>query len=169
VNEDLGFQITGIDEACAMLERAPKAIIQYAYPKAFAAAAVPLYSELNYRTPVEHGYLKAALVTDIAVNGDKGGVMQIGYGKLGFIARMLEFGHRMFSHYESKTLISKPGKRKKYLRVGGHVDLDKPVPPDPFMREAFAASSEEATQAFIDSIAETCAGGLPEVTMTRAA
>jgi hypothetical protein len=37
------------------------------------------------------------------------------------------------------------------------------------MREAFAASSEEAVEEFINSIGETCAEGLPEVNVTRAA
>lgn len=149
------ISITGIAEVQALLTAAPKKVVKRAFTKALIAACIPVVSELEVRTPVSAdnelfdaesfskiegtgtGKLKSAIMSDVAIHADGiGGTAQVGFGRQGKKARLVEMGHRMVGH--------KPGLK----------DLNKPVPPNPFMAQAFAASVDAALQAFADAMLE---------------
>ncbi len=131
------IQIRGIEEVCALLDSAPSRIVKHAFARALAAAAVPIVQELEARAPAHTGDMKAHLIADIAVDQDgKGGQAQIGFGKQGYIARLVEFGHRMIGH--------RPNKKE----LGS-------VPCHPFMRPAAEAAAQAAVDAFTESMQES--------------
>lgn len=131
-------KVTGIEEVCAMLTAAPKGVVRLAYGKALAAAAVPIVEALEAHTPEETGALKAAIVSDIALDAEgKGGTLSVGFsGKQGHVANFVEYGHRMIGH--------KPKKK----------DLGE-VKPHPFMRPAANDSADEAIEAFAGSVEQS--------------
>lgn len=179
--DEFSFTISGIEETCEMLTQAPRLIAKNAFARAGAAAARPIVEALEAHTPSRSslfdeeswtrlygtgsdGTLLGHIVTDVALDAEGRGVkVQVGYGNRGFVARMVEYGHRMFSHYASKVLVFNKGGRKKYRKSGGHVDLDKPVAAHPFMRPAAAESGEAAVEQFTDSLRESMAAGIPGV------
>ena len=138
----------GIEETCAALDALQPSMQKAAIGKALAAGAVPIVSALRSRTPRLTGDLAEHIMTDIALDANgKGGTASIGFGKAGFKARMVEYGHRMVGH--------KPGKKE----IGQ-------VPAQPFMRPTAAASGEAAIEAFSESLAESVDSGLPGMPKT---
>jgi HK97 gp10 family phage protein len=140
-----GFQtsISGIEETVESLSQLPTRLVRGVYGKALTAAVLPVVEALEPRIPVEHGDLKEALASDIAIDADgKGGVAQIGFGKEGWKARLVEFGHRMIGH--------KP-ERKDLGEVQQH----------PFMRPAAAVSAEASIDAFSASLKQSVDEGIP--------
>jgi len=143
--DEFSISISGIEETLAMLTAAPKNVAKAAFGKALTAAAVPVVQALDAHTPVEHGDLKAHVMTDVALDPEgRGGVAQVGYGKEGWKARLVEYGHRQIGH--------KP-KNKDEGVVRSH----------PFMRPAAAESGEAAIEAFGGSLAESFQEGIPGV------
>jgi len=178
--EEFSFNISGVEEACAMLSEAPPLIAKNAFARAGAASARPIVAALVAASPimedgsVHHypppGALKAAVMTDIALDANGRGVqVQIGFGRFGFVARMVEYGHRMFSHFETRELISGGLGRKRYRKTGGHEDLGKPVTQQPFMRPVAASTGEAAIDAFTESLSESMAQGIPGLSTTARA
>jgi hypothetical protein len=139
------FIITGIEDVCARLAAAPETIVKRTFAKALAAGATPLLVSMVEHAPIqkegEHyhdelAHLKDSAVVAITLNADsKGGVAQIGFGKLGNIAGWVEYGHRLIGHLP---------KLRQIGQVVAH----------PFMRPAVADAAEEAIQAFADTLAE---------------
>lgn len=129
-----------------MLTAAPANIAKGAIGKGLTAACVPVVQALDAHTPVLAGSLKEHLMSDVALDANgRGGDAQIGYGKQGYVARMVEYGHRMVGH--------KPKKE----------DTGKIVAAHPFMRPAAAESGEAAIEAFGKSLEESMAAGIPGV------
>lgn len=127
-----------------MLDRAPALIVKGAFARALTAAAVPIVDALVSRTPVLTGDLALHVVTDIAVDEQgRGGVAQVGFGKKGYIARFVEYGHREIG-------------RKSHKELGA-------VQPHPFMRPAAAESGDASVAAFAASMQESFAQGIPGV------
>jgi HK97 gp10 family phage protein len=138
MNDELSLNVTGIDQVCANLDKLPDAIQKQVMAQALAAAAVPVAEALEAAAPVRTGKLKASLKTDLALaKSGKGGRVQIGFGKQGFVARMLEFGHRMIGHLPNKV-----------------ESTTSPVKPEPFMRTAATESMPKALEAFAESVRE---------------
>jgi len=163
--DEFSVHISGIEETLAMMAQAPRNITKHAFGKALAAAAVPVYNALNSHTPVmvdgsvKHdpppGALKAHLFTDIEIDQNgKGGDAAVGYGKLGYVARMVEYGHRSVAH--GATWNDRKNNYKGKL-------LGAPVPPKPFMRTAAAESGEASIEAFGESLAQSFREGIPGV------
>lgn len=143
--EEFGINVVGIEETCAALTRLPARVVKHAYAKALAAAAVPVVRELLPRVPQLTGKLAASQVTVINVDAQgKGGIAQIGFGKQGYVARLIEYGHRIIGHRPRK------------------VNTGKTVPAKPFMRPAAQAAATESVEAFRDSLLESIAQGIPE-------
>jgi len=149
-----------------MLSQAPKLIAKNAFARGLAAACVPVANLLEEMSPIMEdgsihhrpppGALKAHVVTDVAIDAEgRGGVAQVGFGRWGFVARMVEYGHQMLPHFSTK------GKAKSG-RIS--MNLSKPVPAIPFMRPAAAGSGEDAIDAFAGSVAETFREGIPGLT-----
>lgn len=137
---DLNIDISGIDEVIDSLERAPRTIVKAAFAKSLAAAAVPVVRALEPNIPTDTGDLKDHLMTDIeiAANGE-GGRAQIGFGKEGWKARLVETGHREVTH--------KPAKKE----IGA-------VAPHPFMAPAAVIAADESTQRFTETLSESLEG-----------
>ena len=133
--------VTGIEEACAFLDSAPKIIVAQAFLRALEAAAKVDEAELWPRVPPDveaalgrahggRGMLVANLDHWIEMDsGSRGGHVSIGFGALGHIALWVEYGHSMKGHKPKKTPLGM-------------------VPPHPFVRPAFSASVERALEAF---------------------
>src|SRR5579872_4066390 len=139
---DLGIDIVGLENCISQLTALPQRIVKHAFGKALAASAVPIVEALEARTPVDTGLLRSSIKSDITVSPEgKGGRLNVGFGKQGFRARMVEFGHRAVGH--------KPDKK----------DSGKVVSAHPFMRPATAASQEAATEAFKESLIKSLNDG----------
>ena len=140
--------VTGLVEVQRMLSELPKAIVAKGYLNALSAAGNVLKDEVDARTPirlevsgedllVSGGDLKAALMMKVELDtGLRGGSVDIGFGKQGYKANWVEYGHRMVGH--------KPGKKA----LGQ-------VPPHPFLRPAFDAKADEAIAVFAESLENT--------------
>ncbi|HXI42061.1 MAG TPA: hypothetical protein VNH83_18915, partial [Bryobacteraceae bacterium] len=138
--------VTGIEEACAFLDSAPKIIVSQAFLRALEAAAKVIEAEIWPRVPQDveaalnqahggRGLLVANLDHWIEIDSQsRGGFVQIGFGPLGHIALWVEYGHSMTGHLPAKN------------------PLGKPVPAKPFMRQAFAASVDRALEAFVEQV-----------------
>jgi len=144
--DEFSIDISGIEETCAWLTAAPANIAKGAIGKALTAACVPVVQALEAHTPVLTGSLEEHLISDVALDANgRGGQAQVGYGKQGYIARMVEYGHRQVGHKPKKA------------------DGGKPVAAHPFMRPAAAESGEAAIEAFGKSLQESLREGIPGV------
>ena len=141
--------IEGLEEVQRMLADAPRVIVGSAFARALKAGATVIEEALAARTPVreirsggdvDEPALIENLRVDIALDADlRGGSAEIGFGKAGYIANFIEYGHRMVSH-EGKEL--------------GRVQ------PHPFMRPAAELSADAAIEAFGNTLVETLRGTL---------
>jgi hypothetical protein len=171
LEDGFDIQISGIEEACAMLENVPKDMRRVAFARALTAAAVPVVKELAAWTPVAElpagmyespGSLQDHIVVDIQVDleGGKGGVAHIGFPSgYGHIANWLEFGHRIVAHGAkwSDRMKNYAGKLLGWAQ------------PKPFMRPAAIASSEAAVEAFTESLMESLVTGTTWASVAEAA
>jgi HK97 gp10 family phage protein len=145
MSNDFQINISGIDQVCENLDRLPVRLVKNAYAKALVAGALPIVQALEARMGFfkeATGDLETHLVTDVAIDSaGKGGRIQIGFGKLGHVARFVEYGHRDIGH---KPL-------SKELGI---------VQPHPFMRPALETAADAAVDAFATSIKESIDEGL---------
>jgi hypothetical protein len=139
-------RIEGLQEAIAMLDDLPEAVILAGFATAIDAANVVFWDLLGRSTWVRQdvdskvtpGALRAALTSRVTLDTHyRGGLGEVGYGKLGYIANFLEYGHRIVGH--------RRGGRKEFGFVAAR----------PRMRPAFDAGHEKAIDAFTGSIQGT--------------
>jgi hypothetical protein len=132
--------VTGLAEVQRLLDEAPGLIVGRAFQKASEAACLVIEETLYFMTPErEEGersedqvHLRDAIMREIEMDSRfRGVVADIGFGREGYRAMWVEYGHRMVGH--------KPG--KKPLGI---------VPPHPFIRRAFEASADKAIAVFQD-------------------
>lgn len=151
--EEFSIHVSGIEEIYANLDTLPTRVIKYALAKALAAAAVPVIEALRARTPVREtpggkdamppGFMLRSLMSYIEIDKDgRGGSVQVGYGRQGAVARLVEYGHRIIAHGATRE-----DRKLNYLwkKLGD-------VPPHPFMRPAAAESLDEAIYAFCEAL-----------------
>jgi len=141
----MDIQITGVEEACRMLDELPPRVVKQAFARALTAACVPIVRELEVRTPEsvkaatsdQYGKLKADIRTDIQIDASgKGALAQIWFAKKDYVARFVEYGHRLLSHGHSKDSRKELGN----------------VQPHPFIRPAAAAGADAAVEAFSETL-----------------
>lgn len=148
-------EVEGLEEALAMFDDLPKAVILAGFSGALQAAGRVFVDELDQRTPIQLAYeggdltvaggdLKGALMmTDPEVDSQyRGGSIEVGYGNLGYVANLVEYGHRMVSHDKTKQL-SGP------KTPGGFVQAY------PFIRPSFDVGKDRSIDAFVNSLANT--------------
>jgi HK97 gp10 family phage protein len=130
--------VTGLREVQRMLTEAPRLVVSNAYLKALGAAADVLEAALYSAAPErDEGsrdenivHLKDAIVREIQLDSRfRGGTLDVGFGKEGFRALWVEYGHRMLTHDKRPTKLGM-------------------VPPHPFMRPAFEACADQCIEAF---------------------
>jgi HK97 gp10 family phage protein len=126
-------EIKGLRELKANLERLGPALAKSIMTEGLDAGGKVLMDAIGERTPVREGLLKEHMVmsSEVAPSGTSGRV-KIGFGKQGYKAKWVEFGHRMVSHGPASE-------RKQIGTVRAH----------PFMRPGFDASQGAARDAVI--------------------
>jgi hypothetical protein len=100
----MDIQITGLEQVQRRLAEAPKHIVASSFVNALDAGIKVVEEFVAGRTPVQdddYGYFKeggsllAHIVTEVQLDQQlRGGVALVGFGRYGFIARMIEYGHR---------------------------------------------------------------------------
>jgi len=163
LEDGFDIQISGIEEACAMLENVPKDMRRVAFARALTAAAVPVVSSLRKWTPVQDwwttdpggifrspGSLQEGIKTNIFIS-EQGGRASVNFGKYGPIALWLEYGHRIVAHGATWS-----DRMKNYA---GKILGKGEVPSKPFVRPAAAESAQAAVEAFTESLTETLVTG----------
>jgi hypothetical protein len=153
------IKIEGLDDVMRSFDQIPKKIVARAFFKALQASGYVIEKEVLIRTPVRSrlyfkgtlmesmlpmrgsGALRAAITTVVTLDSkSRGGYLEVGFGELGYIARFVEYGHRLVTH--------RPGKKE----IGQ-------VPPYPFMRPALEAATEIALDTFTATLSEYIAEG----------
>jgi len=157
--EEFDISVSGVGEACAMLDRVPKETARVGFARALAAAAVPIVEAVDVLTPVSAknelwddetfssipgtgtGSLKKALHTDVYLDSDGyRGVASINFGRQGHVANWVEYGHHLIGHKPKKKEIGE-------------------VQPHPFMRPAAKASGDAAVDAFTETLERELVSG----------
>lgn len=137
------INVSGIEQVCQALDRAPLAM-NHLLKDGLVEAGNVIAMEVIARTPVKTGLMKASVVNvvEVSLNGrGMGGRAQIGFGKQGFKARMIEYGHRIVGH--------KPGKKE----LGSKEGLG-------FMRAALEMSKDAAASRFVSVVSAGLKGKL---------
>jgi HK97 gp10 family phage protein len=130
------FKIKGLAETVKALEVLPDKLVKKALRKALQAGGEVLGNAVMERTPVDTGLLRESVGLAVTVHNDASGEANVGFGRQDYVARFVEFGHRIVGH--------KPNKK----------DTGKHVPARPFIRPAFDASKDKAVETFADVIEE---------------
>lgn len=131
------IKITGLEDVQRYLDEAPQNVVRKGFQKALAASIGVLKGELQLRTPVDRGELRAAIRSRVKVDSDaRGGIASLGFGKQSHVANWVEYGHRMVGHKPGKKLIGQ-------------------VPAHPFVRPTFDAAADRAVEAFAASFSDS--------------
>ena len=161
--EEFSIDIRGIEQTIANINKLPRQIVAETFDDALQAAGNVIQAAVAAKTPVRvHVVIRGGarggkvmeltlprLITKIVAvveidDSLKYGRVRIGFGDLGYIARFVEFGHRIvhggYSHIDKKGRSHGPG------RESGEVI------PHPFMREGLELSAKEAVDAFAVSL-----------------
>jgi HK97 gp10 family phage protein len=132
---DITCTISGLEGVEAALEEISAKLAEEYALEACNKGANVLEAAVAARTPVREGLLVGSIEKVPVVAGKLGTVaVAVGFGEQGYKARFIEFGHRT------------PG-------------LKSFVPANPFMRNAFETSKDQAVEAFTQSITESIEKG----------
>ena len=141
--EEFAITVKGVEDTCKGLDQLPRSMVKHAFAKALAATSVPVVRALQARTPKLTGDLVEHITTEISIDAQgRGGRADTGFGKEGWKARLVEYGHRMVGH--------KPDKKE----VGV-------VAPHPFMGPATVDAAEASVEAFDESLQDSIEAGIP--------
>ncbi len=149
-----GITVRGIPEVQSYLRDFPRILAINCFRKALGRAAAVFEQELRARCPEadlatsddDYGKLIDNLISTITIDSQgRGGRMQIGFGRKGFVAMFVEYGHRMVAH--GATAADRKNNYEGKL-------LGAAVPPYPFMRPAFAAAADKAIEVVVEEIQE---------------
>lgn len=136
------IEVQGLSKVAELLQSVPRVVQLRAHTKALSAGANVIADELERNTPVkpeetggnslDRGELRESVMIRLEVDqSGRGGQALIGFGKNGYVAYWLEYGHRLLSHG-----------MKAIRRVIGNVS------PRAFMRHSLEASAEKAIDAY---------------------
>jgi hypothetical protein len=136
----MGITVRGIPQVQRALADFPRLLVMDCFRVALGRAAAVFEEELDARCPEsdystsseEYGHLIDNLVSEITIDTQgRGGRVKIGFGKKGFVALWIEYGHRMVTH-KGKTVGS----------VAAH----------PFMRASFESAADRALEVFTETV-----------------
>lgn len=149
----MGMKIYGLDELDDFLRTSPAELANGPVRKALKAGGAVIQAAIVERAPVllepespgsdalPPGAIKSDIIVKITV-AQGGGTAIIEPGKFTLhVARWVEYGHRMVRGGYSRVIGKGPNAGK--LRGPGK-ELERPVPPYPFIRPAVEASIEKA-------------------------
>lgn len=141
-------QVQGLAEVDAKLHKLANKLADRSLRKAVEAGLVVMADAVRDRTPEKTGLLKSSVGGRVATSQKQGALVGVvGFGNEGYVARLVEFGHRVRAK-------AKNGKSKKSGAVVGH------VPAHPFMRPAFDESKDAAVEAFTETIKSEVESGI---------
>lgn len=141
-----GITVRGVSEVQRNLADFPRLLVMECFSKALSRAAGVFEEELRAVTPEtdystsseEFGHLVDNLVSTVTIDSQgRGGRARISFGKKGFVALWVDFGHRMLSHSGKEI---------------------KAVPGTGFMRRAFESAAERALEVFVETVKEFMSG-----------
>lgn len=138
---DVKAEIQGLEQLRAKLRAAGPELATRCLEKALKEGGAVIENAMRVQTGkhVVTGELLADLHTEVAISSDGlSGQAKIGFGKQGYVARFVEFGHRIVGH----------GLLKKDRKENGH------VPAHPFMRPAFDESKAAAKETVVKVLSE---------------
>ena len=137
-----GITVRGIPQVQANLKGFPRILVMGCFAKALSRAAGVFEEALAAECPEaemettsseKYGTLLENIMSIVTIDTQgRGGRASIGFGKKGFVAVFIEYGHRMMTH------------QKK--------DTGKFVPQNPFMRRAFSRAADKALEAFTEEV-----------------
>lgn len=137
--------IEGAEDVEKLLrDEIPKIVASHGMLRAAEAASRVIEIELYARTPErdegdrdeEQPHLRDSMTTAITLDSRHRGVtVDIGFGKVGYIAHFVEYGHRMIGHKPDKKMLGT-------------------VEQKPFMRPAAAAAAQPAIDLFGETLME---------------
>jgi hypothetical protein len=142
--------VEGIEDVVEAFTDLPKYMQLAGMHRALTAAGNVLMAAIEPRIPIRleisdgelrvaGGQLKDAMKSEVTLDSNyRGGMIEIHFGKLGFIANFVEYGHVMLSH-AGKTLTGPK-------TPGGFVKAY------PFIRPAVDGCWEQAIDVFTDSM-----------------
>ena len=156
----MGITVRGIPELQRNLLAFPKLLMMECIAVALRRAADVFVAVVRARCPMGKGefdaesgefadgfaHLVEAVEAKVIIDPRGHGRARIGFGKLGYRALFVEFGHRMVGH-------------RNQGRVADLRSLGKDVPAHPFMRPAFEAGAEAALEAFTQAVEEYMSSG----------
>lgn len=157
------IEAIGIEDVQRMLRDGPKTLVATGFVRALSAGGNVIAGVLEAKTPVKEedvgglldkGELRESVMVAVTLDPQfRGGSAEIGFGKIGFVAYWLEYGHRILPHNPATR------NSKEYLNtVKGFVKAN------PFMRDAADASADAAIEAFAASLIETMSEIFPSQT-----
>ena len=136
----MAAHIRGIPECQKNLSDFPKLLVMNCFRVALGRAIAVFEAEVRARTPEsdystsseEYGHLIDNLMSTVTIDTQaRGGRAVLSFGRKGFLAVWLEFGHRKVTH--------------KGREIGS-------VAAKPFMRQSFETASEAALDAFTETV-----------------
>jgi hypothetical protein len=143
VPEEL-IEIKGLEETCRFLETAPKEVVGRALLAGLAAWAQVMEAAI-IGEPIPIRAIRIGgdadsppLVEDLGIEiildpGGRAGIVKVGFGKEGSVARFVEYGHREVAHGKSVESRKQIGQAKEH----------------PFMRPAADQGGEAALDAYV--------------------
>lgn len=148
-----GITVRGIPELQRNLAAFPRLLVMGCFAKALSRAAGVFEEALRAECPdadfassdEDYGKLLDNITSEVVIDTQgRGGRAKIGFGRKGFVALWVEYGHRMLSHEGKKT------------------KLDR-VKANPFMRKAFETAADRAVEVFVETVKEFMDGANPAV------
>ena len=171
--DTLTLEPHGIEEICRGLDKLPVELQARGFLKALEAANAVIEPVLQSKTPIRleifgerfvvaGGALANALQHQITLDSQgRGGVLSNNYGRLGWIANILENGWALTSHWETKQAYFDSKGRTRFKKSGGHQFI-KQIPPRHFVRDTADQVAQEVVDAVANSLTKTVNEGILE-------
>jgi HK97 gp10 family phage protein len=142
------IDVTGLGDAVKGLNGLKDRVAKYGLRQALTSGITVLEQEVKRRTPRRTGLLAEMCASTVRVNDRMGGTATVNFGSEGYVARLVETGHRIHKRVGTKGKLPKPG-----TEANSNVDVEH-VPAKPFMRPAFEEKKDEAIAAFAETLAD---------------
>lgn len=150
--------ITGVEEVCRDLGQMPAALVIRSFYQGLSSSGGVLVEELLARTPERHDEnarpedqipLRDDIQAQITLDSNlRGGFIEVGFGRTGYIANWLEYGHKLVGHKPGNKVLGAVPRTTVGAAAFG------------FMRRAGDAGADRAIAAFIDTVIGSIEEGL---------
>lgn len=142
------IDVSGLSEAVKGLDQLKDRVAKYGLRQALRSGVKVLEDEVKRRTPRRTGLLAEMCSSSVRVNDRSGGSATVNFGSEGYVARLVETGHRIHKQVGTKGKLPAPG-----TAASNNADIEH-VPAHPFMRPAFEDKKDDAIAAFVETLAD---------------